>query len=143
MLVSRLPGCEDKIHKLGKTNIICHTHLATKSTFLRRRCSRWLVCYAGRLQANFSHFKKKIKKCFVSAVDKILYGAPPPHFYVFVLFSNRLFSIFHQLVFTKRLASCDSTLRRWRDSLAGFPPRRLDTRQPARTSPAALAHKHW
>lgn len=76
----------------------------------------------GDSKQTFRTSKKKKKKCFVSAFDKILYPAPPPHFCAFVLFSNRPFSIFHQLVFTKRLARCDSTLRRWRDSLAGPPP---------------------
>lgn len=74
-----------------------------KNGFLRRRYSRCSLCSAGRHQANFFTLQKtkKQKQNFVSAIDKILHRALPSQVCVFVPFSNKLFSTFHQPVFRR------------------------------------------
>lgn len=78
VLVCRLPVCEGKIHKLGKTNIICHTYSATKKNgFFRRRCSRCsLWATPSKL---FCASKKPQNKRFV-LFHKILHPALPDWF---------------------------------------------------------------
>lgn len=138
MLVSCLPGCEDKTHKLRKTNIICHTHLVTKTT--------------ETLLSMFGLFRRATpSKLFTRQKKKT---ALSHHLTRFCIRTSSSFlcvcTVFKQTVFHFSPAGFHQTTRKLRLHVAAmegfirrFPPRRLDTRQPARTLPAVLAHKHW
>lgn len=62
MLVSRLPACKDKIHKLGKTNIICHTHLAAKSRLLTETLLSLLTPFRRATPSKLFHTSKTEKR---------------------------------------------------------------------------------
>lgn len=86
-------GAKTKYINSGKTNIICHTHLATETTFLPRRRSR---CFGLFLRATpsklFSLSRKKKEKMFRLSVWQDFVSRASPSFlclhFCFPLFTS-------------------------------------------------------